>query len=52
MTTTNPCTAIEIHLHCGGVVVLDHEVWRCRKCRKAPIAVHETETQSEEHEES
>jgi hypothetical protein len=34
----------EEHIGCGGTVVLDHEVWRCRKCRRAPLSIFETET--------
>lgn len=34
----------EIHIGCSGAVVLTHEVWRCQKCRKAPMSILETKT--------
>lgn len=36
--------AREVHIGCGGTVKLDHEMWRCQKCRKAPMSILETKT--------
>jgi hypothetical protein len=34
----------EVHIDCGGTVVLKHEWWCCRKCRRRPLSVYETKT--------
>jgi len=34
----------EVHVDCGGTVVLKHESWRCRKCRRGQLSVYETKT--------
>jgi rubrerythrin len=34
-------TSIELHIGCGGVVSLAHEVWRCAKCGASPVPVTE-----------
>ncbi len=33
---------VEIHVNCGGIVALSHDVWRCRKCGAAPVPVDAT----------
>lgn len=33
-------TLIEIHNGCGGIVKLQHEVWRCLKCGAGPLGIH------------
>lgn len=36
-------TPLEIHIGCGGVVSLVHEVWRCKACGASPVPVTEIE---------
>lgn len=38
----------EVHLRCGGTVVLRHEEWQCLKCKRRPISVLDTKTIHEE----
>lgn len=34
----------EVHVDCGGTVVLVGERWTCRKCRRGPLPVSATTT--------
>lgn len=36
--------AREVHIGCGGTVKLGNQVWRCQKCRRAPMSILETKT--------